>query len=102
MQAIETKYLGPTNARGSRIAVKAQAGRIYVPYDPSRGSDENHAAAILAFARKWEWYGVWYMGGKADGRGNVAVCVTRDRHDAPKRIEVRDAFATLAEWKAEE
>lgn len=26
MQAIETKYLGPTNTRGSRIKASAQAG----------------------------------------------------------------------------
>lgn len=27
MQAIVTKYLGPTNHRGARIVAKAQAGR---------------------------------------------------------------------------
>ena len=33
MQAIETRYLGPTNTRGSRIKATAAAGSITIHYD---------------------------------------------------------------------
>jgi hypothetical protein len=32
-QAIETKYMGPTNTRGSRIKATAAAGSVMVPFD---------------------------------------------------------------------
>lgn len=35
MQAIVTKYLGPTNVRGSRIKAACDRGSITVPYDHS-------------------------------------------------------------------
>lgn len=76
-QAIETRYHGPTNTRGARISASAQAGRIYVSYDHALGIDENHAAAALAFAKRWGWAGEWVGGGRADGRGNVYTNIPR-------------------------
>lgn len=54
-QAIVTSYRGPTNSRGSRVIVKAQAGRMAVPWDHALSPSENHSAAALAFARRWGW-----------------------------------------------
>lgn len=51
--AVETKYLGPTNTRGSRIKATALSGRgksVIVPYDHALSTTENHerlAAHVL-------------------------------------------------------
>ena len=54
-QAIVTKYLGPTNARGSRVKATAQAGTIAVPWDDARDVIENHEAAAKALAARYRW-----------------------------------------------
>jgi hypothetical protein len=56
-QAIETKYFPPTNSRGSRIKVSAQAGSIFVPWDPGLSEEDNYAAAARAYAKKMGWTG---------------------------------------------
>jgi hypothetical protein len=66
-QAITTKYLGPTNARGSRIQVSAAAGRMYVGYDHSLNSDENHRAAALAYCARHNLSGALVHGVQRDG-----------------------------------
>lgn len=66
-QAIETKYHGPTNTRGSRISARAGAGRIFVPYDHALDIYENHAAAARAFADRFQWGSEWVGGATADG-----------------------------------
>jgi hypothetical protein len=55
MQAIRTRYHGPTNSKGSRFSAQCEAGRIYVPYDYALNSDENHEAAAKALAKKLGW-----------------------------------------------
>lgn len=77
-QAIETKFLGPTNVRGSRIKATAQAGSVTVPYDHALNSEANHTAAAVALCAKFGWKGTIMGGGKADGRGNVFVFVDGD------------------------
>lgn len=74
-QAIETKYHGPTNTRGSRISAKADPGTIYVPYDHALDIAENHAAAAHAYAHKYGWdkYSDYYGGGTREGYVFVAV-----------------------------
>lgn len=58
MVAIITKYVGPTNHRGSRIIVKSNAGkvsRISVSYDHALDIEENHIAAAHEYARRNDW-----------------------------------------------
>lgn len=55
MQAIITKYLGPTNTMGSRIKARAYAGSITVTYDHAIDSDANHKRAATALADKYGW-----------------------------------------------
>lgn len=77
MQAITTKYRGPTNSRGSRIIVRAQAGRMTVPWDHALDVEENHDAAARAFIARWGWGSDgrrWVRGCLPDGSGNVYVC----------------------------
>ena len=56
MQAIVTKYHGPTDRKGARIsATSASSIRLYLSYDHSLDLEENHDAAALALARKLAW-----------------------------------------------
>lgn len=82
MQAIETEYRGPTNTRESRIIARAQAGRISVPYYHALSVEENHDAALRAFVEKWGWYGSWVRGASSSDKGNVYVCLSRERNSA--------------------
>ena len=60
MQAIRTKYHGPTNTRGSRISAQCEAGRVYVPYDHALSIDGNHKAACDALLDRMGWRGKYY------------------------------------------
>jgi hypothetical protein len=55
LQAIVTKYHGPTNHKGSRVSAKADAGRIVIAWDYALNPDENHAAAARALADRLGW-----------------------------------------------
>jgi hypothetical protein len=77
MQAIETRFYGPTNHRGARVKATCEAGTITVPWDDGLGVDENHDAAALALLRRLGWHDrVWYRGTTKGSRGNVYVCTT--------------------------
>lgn len=70
MQAIRTKYHGPTNTRGSRISAKCGAGSISVSYDYALNIDGNHRAACDALVKKLGWDTGEYadmVGGEFDG-----------------------------------
>lgn len=77
MQAIETKFIGPTNYRGARVKARCQAGSITVSWDYGLDVDGNHDKAAMALVAKLGWdsshYGPWIGGGRPDGRGNVYV-----------------------------
>ncbi len=71
-QAIMTKYIGPSNVRGSRVKATAEAGSITLHWDDSLNSDKNHARAAEALANKFKWRGRWYMGGFNGGYAFVS------------------------------
>lgn len=55
MQAIQTKYHGPTNINGSRFTARCDAGRVTVGYDHGLNVAENHVAAARALMVKLGW-----------------------------------------------
>lgn len=55
MQAILTKYLGPTNTRGSRVIAYCDGGRISVAYQYNMSPEGNHRYAILKLGIKLGW-----------------------------------------------
>ena len=55
MQAIQTRFLGPTNVRGSRYKAIAQAGSLTLDADHRLNPEDNHRAVAEAFARKLKW-----------------------------------------------
>jgi len=67
MQAIVTKYLGPTNSRGARVKAFCDAGGITVPWDYALDTEGNHDRAARALIQKlgWneDWREPWHRGG---------------------------------------
>jgi hypothetical protein len=79
-QAITTKFLGPTNARGSRVKAVAQAGSVTVTWNHALDQNANHNAAARALAEKFGWVGAWFGGGLETGNCYVWV-PSGDRND---------------------
>lgn len=67
MQAIQTKYHGPTNSNGSRFTARCDAGRITVPYDHALGVEDNHIRAAKALMSKLGWQAALFTGALPDG-----------------------------------
>jgi hypothetical protein len=68
MQSITTKYIGPTNTRGSRIkATTAGGSTLTIPYCHASGHG-SHAMAAIQLARKLGWTGTLVEGCTATGR----------------------------------
>jgi hypothetical protein len=61
-QAIQTKFLGPTNSRGSRVKAFAAAGSVTISWDHRLNSERNHKAAAEMFANRMNWVGAWAAG----------------------------------------
>ena len=85
MQAIVTKYLGPTEYRGSRVKATAQVGSLTLSWDYALNSDGNHRAAALALANKYNWleYSDLSEGGSLPaGNGECFVLTPKPRQEA--------------------
>jgi hypothetical protein len=76
MQAIVTKYYGPTNKRWIRYRASCQAGSITMPQDNNLNPEQNHVKAAKLLIHKLGWfhdsargdtYGTWAYGGTKDG-----------------------------------
>ena len=66
-QAIQVKYLGPTNYRGSRYKATAATGSVTVPADDAKNVEGNVIAAAQALRDKFGWVGGMVYGQLADG-----------------------------------
>lgn len=80
MQAIVTKYLGPTNTRGARIKATADAGSVTVGYDHS--AHNAHDVAVVALREKLGWageYGDMIRGSLPGNGGYVYVFASGER-----------------------
>lgn len=74
MQAITTKYLPPTNFKGSRVKVECDAKTIIVPWDDVLNPQQNHAAAARQLAKMLGWHGHWFGGSPKGSTGYCFVC----------------------------
>lgn len=61
-QAIQTKFLGPTNTHGSRIKAWCQAKSIIRPVDYSLNMEDRHRVVAMELAAMLDWQGDWYGG----------------------------------------
>jgi hypothetical protein len=86
MQAIITKFIGPTNTRGSRIKATCEAGHITIPYPHAENTGTAHRMAAQALVDKLGWtttnYGPLVGGGTPDGTGYAFVFALHD-HTCP-------------------
>lgn len=55
MQAIVTKYIGPTDTKGARIKATCDAGSVTIGYPHELSGQDVHAAAAMALVRKLGW-----------------------------------------------
>ena len=88
MQAIKTRYCGPTDTKGSRIRASCDGGSLYVSYDHALDPEENHCAAVKALCDKLCWDAARFFGGSLDsGRYMVWVPVfTYDWEQRQKEV----------------
>jgi hypothetical protein len=86
MQAIVTRYLGPTNYKGSRVKAMCEARPRGVvvgwDYGASNGtalseSEANHDRAARALIESMGWFGTWARGALPSG-GFCYVCIKRE------------------------
>jgi len=84
MQTIMTKYLGPTNTKGSRIKAMQSYGvkQVTIDFDYSLNDEGNHALAAQMLLNRLGWRGEWRMGGTDKGY----VFVNVDDHNSPKIV----------------
>jgi len=60
MQAIQTKYIAPTNSRGSRIKAWCATGSKTISYPYSLNIDQAHYAAAQQLLVQLDWVGPHY------------------------------------------
>lgn len=76
MDSIETRFIGASNTRGSRVKATLRGNRaasITLAYDHALNSWDNHRAAAEALIGKLGWFDVsWYGGDTATGSVWVA------------------------------
>jgi hypothetical protein len=70
---ITTKYLGPTDTKGSRIKASCELGTVTLSRDHALGVYENHEAAARALAAKVGITGQFASGSVSDGYVFVRV-----------------------------
>ena len=88
MKAITTKYIGPSNVRGSRYKAIAEGGHsITLGADNALNSEENHSRVARALADKMKWKGKLLGGGMPDGRGYAFVFEDTNVRASPKRAK---------------
>ena len=74
MVAIMTKYLGPTNTRGSRIkAYTANGQSVTVSWDHALDADENHENAARVLIEKMKWPNEIIGGATKEGYAFVMI-----------------------------
>ena len=78
MQAIETRYLGPTDMRGSRVKATTESGRtLTLDWDSALSSEANHTQCARMLAEQMEGGREWYRAGVKHG----FVFVRADAHE---------------------
>ncbi len=66
-QAVATRYIGPTNHRGTRVVAHCDAGKLTVAWDYELDVEANHRAAALALITQLGWSGHWHGGSMHSG-----------------------------------
>lgn len=77
MQSITTKYICPTNTRGSRVTAKSSGGvKVILDWNDALDVEQNHVAAALHLCKKLDWTDETMAYGESpDGKGYTFVFV---------------------------
>ena len=67
MQTIQTKYLSPTNTKGTRIKASCDDGSITVSRDYGANVEDDYLRAAKKLKAKMEWSGSMVGGHNKDG-----------------------------------
>lgn len=82
-QAITTKYLGPTNTKGSRIKATCNGGSLTLGIDNATSVEENHRRAAVELAMDMGWYGRFQLiGGSLPKDAGYAFTLEAVKNDA--------------------
>jgi len=82
MQAIQVKYINPTNSRGARIKATCAAGSVTIPYPYELSGIEVYREAAQTLCNKLGWIAPLYhrmVGGKLPDGSYSFVFVTKDQ-----------------------
>ena len=85
LQAITTRYLGPTNTKPGRLVAQAEAMRSVVPWDHSLNVNDNHKAAAEKLAHLMGWMddgAQLHGGGLSHVKASINVWVLVQPEDA--------------------
>jgi hypothetical protein len=80
MQAIQTKYLSATNAKGSRIKAWCDAGSVTIGYPHELSGQDVHQAAAQALVTKLGWVPPQYgtlCGGALPGQNGYCFVMVK-------------------------
>ena len=70
MVIIKTKYINPTNTRGSRIAAEANGWKVSIPYPHELSGEMVHYEAVKALIKKHQLdWDITKMGYGSDNQG---------------------------------
>lgn len=80
MQSIQTKFIGPTNTKGSRVRATCWLGGVTLGWNHALNQKENHLEALQAMCDKMndsregdlKW-GIVATGESVDGKGCTAI-----------------------------
>ena len=77
MKCITTKYIGPTNYKGSRIKAVCDGGSVTIPYDYSLNIDQLHDRAAKYLMEKMGWDNLQIIGSGTDITNKVQHVIGR-------------------------
>lgn len=104
-QGITTRYLGPTNTKGSRIKAIARKRDGWGPEmsltrhrSGGLSVEANHASAAKELATKLGWSGLWIAGGMPTGDGNMYVCLGQALWDNATLMPYRTIGKEGEDW----
>ena len=68
MQAIQTKFLGPTNTKPARIKAFTESGKsVVLSYEYGCGAEQNADRAVMTLCKRMGWSGTLHCGSTASG-----------------------------------
>jgi len=76
-QAIQTKFLGPTNNRGSRYKATCAGGSVTRSADYGVNFEENHKAVAFELLAKMGWDDLYSLEGGCLPSGEYAFVLVR-------------------------